>query len=168
MAVRILIAERNPLVRESLQDLLRIGDDYTVSAVADARALADALATVPRFDFALIDCSLSGGHAPALAAQAANANTPFLLMTTDYRDPRRFPWLAARFITKPFAAGELLARALSAIETTRRLRAEMAVLQAAIDRERDALAAALRGLQEQRETAARRSSGGRPQSDRDR
>jgi DNA-binding response OmpR family regulator len=149
MAIRVLVAEQDLLVRESLQDALRLRGGYDVAGTADARAAADALATPPPFDLALIDCSLSDGNGLALATRAANQDTPFLLMTTDYRMPSRFPAFAALFITKPFRVGDLLVRAQIALETARGLQAEFAALQAVARQERRRLMANLRMLQEE-------------------
>ena len=113
LVVRVLIVEDERSLREGLTDLL-IGDGHTVQAVADGMAALE-LGTREPFDLVLLDLMLPklDGIEVCRRLRAARPAMAILMLTSRGSENDKVQGLsegADDYVTKPFAARELLAR----------------------------------------------------------
>ena len=115
MTSRILIAEDEPFILESLTFLLR-REGYDLIAVQDGAEVLDA-AERERPDLVVLDAMLPGRDGFAilgdLRAAPFGRSTPVLVLTAKGQDADRKRMMALgadAFVTKPFANRDLLAQ----------------------------------------------------------
>ena len=116
--VRVLVADRQVLVRAGLRALLEAGREISVVAEADTgeRALAESARVRP--DVVLLDIDLPGLKcAEATRRILLNAQTQVMLLTSSATDGRILPALeaGARGLFMKDAEGDELARAVELI-----------------------------------------------------
>jgi two-component system, OmpR family, response regulator len=127
----ILIVDDDPGIRELVTLYLR-KQGLQVSAVADARAMR-ALLACARIDLIVLDLMLPGTDGIALCRELrgpGRAPIPILMLTARSDEADRILGLelgADDYLTKPFAARELLARIRAVLRRTRMLPPGLAI-----------------------------------------
>lgn len=111
--MRILVVEDEVALREGLQDLM-VGDGHEVVAVGDGAAAVEIGIREP-FDLVLLDLMLPklGGIEVCRRLRAARPGMSILMLTARGEEDDKVAGLtegADDYVTKPFAARELLAR----------------------------------------------------------
>jgi DNA-binding response OmpR family regulator len=121
-AVRILVAEDDPHIRQGLADTL-LSEDYEVVTASDG---AEALALFQRrsFDLVLLDIMMPkmSGYDVCREIRALNRHIPILMLTAKGEEIDKVVGLrlgADDYITKPFGIQELLARIAAALRRAR-------------------------------------------------
>jgi two-component system KDP operon response regulator KdpE len=114
---RILIVEDDPAIREVLRTLLEAQDFRVVTAETAARACIDARAHRP--DAVLVDLGLPDRDGQAVIRDIRTHSTvPIIVLsarTAEAEKVAAFDHGADDYVTKPFSAGELLARVRAAL-----------------------------------------------------
>jgi len=111
--VRVLVVEDEAGLREGIRDLMT-GDGHEVTAVADGQAAVD-VGTKEPFDIVLLDLMLPklDGIEVCRRLRAARPGLAILMLTSRGSENDKVQGLgegADDYVTKPFAARELLAR----------------------------------------------------------
>ena len=127
----VLVVDDDAAIRDLISSYLE-REDFQVSAVADGKAMARALAEKP-INLIILDLKLSGEDGLALMRARSDADIPVILVTGQRRDEAdRVIGLelgADDYVTKPFSMRELLARVravLRRVETGQRRAREKA------------------------------------------
>jgi two-component system, OmpR family, response regulator len=129
----ILIVDDDPGIRELLTQYLR-KQGLQASAAADGRQMRALLATM-RVDLVVLDVMMPGTDGLALCRELRDAKAPHLpivMLTARNDEVDRILGLelgADDYLTKPFAARELLARIRAVLRRTRMLPPNMAVAE---------------------------------------
>jgi DNA-binding response OmpR family regulator len=110
----ILVAERDPDVRELLTVILRADFAAAVVSHSTGEGAADAIAT-GAFDLALIDVGMRGITGYELARRAANMNIPTLLCTGHPDAIARLEAAECPHLAKPFRTRDLIEQAAAVI-----------------------------------------------------
>jgi DNA-binding response OmpR family regulator len=119
--VRVLVVDDEPLVRETLRDLL-LARDFEVVAVESGEA---AYEHVGRVDVVLLDAMLPGDDGWTVCRRIKREYDPLLpiIMVTARTAPedvvRTFEAGADDYVAKPFSVAELMARIASRLEVHR-------------------------------------------------
>lgn len=111
--MRILLAEDEKALSDALSGILK-HNNYSVDAVYDGEAAADYLCS-GSYDAAVLDVMMpkADGFYALKTARAAGIKTPVLMLTAKSETEDKVKGLdsgADDYLTKPFAAAELLAR----------------------------------------------------------
>jgi len=109
----ILVVEDEPALRETLATMLA-GHGYRVATAEDAGQLVDRVAD-DRPDLVILDVMLPGidGMSACRALRTSGSDVPVLMLTARSGDLDKIVGLesgADDYVTKPFSAGELVAR----------------------------------------------------------
>ncbi len=129
----ILIVDDDREIRQLLTKYL-VKNGYRVTAVNDGRQMRAALA-VKRIDLIVLDLTLPGEDGLSLCRQLRYSETksiPILMLTARNEETDRILGLemgADDYLTKPFAARELLARIRAVLRRTRMLPPDMETAQ---------------------------------------
>lgn len=113
--VRLLVVEDEPLVAFDAEHFLTDAD-YEVVATVDRVVDAIAVLEDQPVDLVLVDVNLADGSGLDVAKAARGRNIPVLFVTGAF--PAEAETLASGFLSKPYAARDLLA-AIVAIEDGR-------------------------------------------------
>ncbi len=115
MTTRILVVDDDPGLRDLLAGYLQAAS-FDVTTVAEGRAMKAALARDP-YDLLILDLMLPGEDGLALCRQLrATSSVPIIMLTARGDELDRVVGIemgADDYLTKPFSARELLARARS-------------------------------------------------------
>ena len=121
-AIRILVAEDDPHIREGLVDTL-LGEGYDAVPARDGE---EAIALFGRrpFDLVLLDLMMPGksGYDVCRAIRRTNARLPVIILTAKGEEIDKvvgFELGADDYITKPFGVRELLARIAAVLRRSR-------------------------------------------------
>lgn len=129
----ILIVDDDPGIRELVTEYLQ-RQGLQVSAAADARQMRAVLASM-RIDLVVLDLMLPGTDGLALCRELRSpgvAHMPVLMLTARGDEADRILGLemgADDYLSKPFAARELLARIRAVLRRTRMLPPNLAVAE---------------------------------------
>jgi two-component system KDP operon response regulator KdpE len=114
---RVLVVEDDPAIREVLRTLLESQQFRVVLADTGARACIDARAHRP--DVVLVDLGLPDRDGQAVIRDIRTHSTvPIIVLSARTAEPEKVAALdngADDYVTKPFSAGELLARVRAAL-----------------------------------------------------
>jgi two-component system KDP operon response regulator KdpE len=114
---RVLVVEDDPAIREVLRTLLESQQFRVVLANTGARACIDARAHRP--DVVLVDLGLPDRDGQAVIRDIRTHSTvPIIVLSARTAEPEKVAALdngADDYVTKPFSAGELLARVRAAL-----------------------------------------------------
>lgn len=128
----VLVIDDEPLVCEVIAAALEDWPDTNVTCAQDGIAGAEKLRE-SHFDLALIDGSLPGLSGIQLAAIAANANIPALLLSGDADVNQQAAAFGLPCLPKPFTMSELLLSSKNAVaqadENIARVKASTARMQ---------------------------------------
>lgn len=122
VTVRILVADDDPAVRESLRRSLSF-NGYDVTLASDGQSALEASSS-PTPDLVLLDVNMPGmdGLEVCRRIRAAGSDTPVLMLTARVEIGDRVLGLDAGaddYLAKPFALEELLARIRALLRRTR-------------------------------------------------
>ncbi|MGB3166425.1 MAG: response regulator [Alteraurantiacibacter sp.] len=103
-ALRVLIAEDEPLVSMMLEEILT---DLGVNVTSVAATLPDAIAAVEKgnIDCALLDMNLQGERADPVAACLAERSTPFAILSGGETEAEQLG--AVVFVPKPYRFADI-------------------------------------------------------------
>lgn len=116
-AIRILVVDDEPQIRRFLEIILKAGG-YEVEQAADGEKALTACALKPP-DLVILDLGLPGisGH-DVIAAVREWSQVPIIVLSVREAESEKIKALdlgAVDYVTKPFAAGELMARVRAAL-----------------------------------------------------
>lgn len=140
MGARILLVEDDPLIVESLTELL-VGEGYSVATAStqrDAieRALSDSACRLVLLDISLAD---GNGFAVCSAVKAERPEVPVIFLTAsddEFNTVTGLTMGADDYVAKPFRPRELLARIAAALRRTQPGRRTLRLGPLAIDPDR--------------------------------
>ncbi|MBP7395150.1 MAG: response regulator, partial [Zoogloea sp.] len=120
--MRILIVEDDPLLADGVAQLLR-GAGFTTDYVGSAE-LAEAALAAEKFDLMVLDIGLPGMDGLELLSRLRSRHNPIHVLMLTARDAlnervRGLNLGADDYLTKPFAAVELLARINALVRRSR-------------------------------------------------
>src|SRR5258708_7001519 len=110
----ILVAEKDPAIRDFVAYVLRTDLAATVSSYSTGEQAAVAIAT-GAFDLAVIDVGMPDIPGYELARRAVDVNIPTLLCTGHPDSLARLEAVGCPYLAKPFGTHELIGQAAAGI-----------------------------------------------------